>query len=111
MFEDEAIPGCELAARENMQSEESHFSDQDLVLLADGEFSAGEKVRAASHLNGCCVCRTRKQEIEEAIGDFVRFHRSGLDPLLPPVSGPRALLKARIAHAASSQPAERSAKS
>jgi len=86
---------------EDMQSEESHLSDQDLVLLVDGELSAGEKARAASHLNECWACRTRKQEIEETIGDFVRFHRGGLDPLLPPVSGPRALLKARMAQAVS----------
>ena len=84
-----------------MKSEESHLSDQDLVLLVDGELSAGEKVRAATHLNQCWACRTRKQEIEQTIGDFVRLHRSGLDPLLPPVSGPRAQLKARLAQAAS----------
>jgi len=84
-----------------MKFEESHLSDQDLVLLADGELSAGEKVRAHSHLNSCWVCRARKQEIEEAIGEFVRFHRGGLDPLIPPASGPRALLKARLAQAAS----------
>jgi len=86
---------------DDMKFEESHLSDQDLVLLVDGELSAGEKVRAHSHLNSCWVCRARKQEIEEAIGDFVRFHRGGLDPLIPPASGPRALLKARLAQAAS----------
>ena len=84
-----------------MQSEESHLSDQDLLLLVDGELSAGEKTRAAAHLNECWSCRTRKQEIEETIGQFVRFHRDGLDPVLAPVAGPRALLKARLAQAAS----------
>jgi len=79
---------------------ESHLSDQDLVMLVDGALSAGEKSRATAHLDGCWSCRTRKQELEEAIGQFVRFHQSSLAPLLPPVSGPRALLKARIAQAA-----------
>jgi hypothetical protein len=85
----------------DMQPEETHLSDQDLLLLVDGELSASEKMRAASHLDGCWACRTRKQEIEETIGQFVRFHRDGLDPLLPSPAGPRALLKARIAQAAS----------
>lgn len=86
---------------DDMLFDESHLSDQDLVLLVDGELSAGDKGRAASHLNGCWSCRTRKQELEDAIGRFVRFHQSSLDPLLPPVAGPRALLKARMAQAAS----------
>jgi hypothetical protein len=86
---------------DDMLSEESHLSDQDLVLLLDGELPPSEKSHAASHLNGCWTCRARKQELEAAIADFVRFHRSHLDPLLPSASGPRALLKARISQAAS----------
>jgi len=85
----------------DMQSKESHLSDQDMVQLADGELSGSEKAWAASHLDECWVCRARKQEIEEAIGDFVRSHRDSLDPMLPPISGPRALLKARMAQEAS----------
>jgi len=84
-----------------MLSEDSHLSEQDLLLLADGESEPSAAARATAHLAECWFCRTRKQEIEEAIGDFVRFHRSGLDPLLPSASGPRALLKARLAQAAS----------
>jgi hypothetical protein len=83
-----------------MLSEGSHLSDQELVLLVDGEIAAGEKARVSSHLNECWSCRARKQELEEAIGQFVRLHRDNLDPLLPPASGPRALLKARMAQEA-----------
>jgi len=84
-----------------MSARESHLSDQDVLLLMDGELSAGDRARAESHLNACWVCRTRKQELEEAIGNFVRIHRNSLDSLLPPPTGPRALLKARIAQATS----------
>src|SRR5262249_4736381 len=48
------------------------------------------------HVAGCWECRTRAQEMEGAIGEFVRLHHASLDPVLPPVSGGRALLKAQL---------------
>jgi hypothetical protein len=56
-----------------------------------------------AHLSGCWPCRARKQELENAILDFCRFHRDRLDPLAADAAGPRALLKARLAEAASLQ--------
>jgi hypothetical protein len=35
--------------------------------------------------------------MESAIADFVSLHRRAMDPQLPPATGPRALLKARLA--------------
>jgi hypothetical protein len=84
-----------------MLSQESHLSDQDLLLAGDGELPPDQAVRAATHLSGCWSCRARKQEMEEAIADFVRLHRGTLDPLLPSAAGPRALLKAQLAQMAS----------
>jgi hypothetical protein len=84
-----------------MNSRDSHLSDQELVLAADGEQPLNSA--AQSHLSGCWSCRARKQELEEAILDFVRFHRSSLDPLLPSSAGPRALLKAQLAEAATAR--------
>jgi hypothetical protein len=80
---------------------ESHISDQDLLLAADGELPPAQVAQVAAHLSQCWACRARKQEIEEAIIDFVRLHRGDLDPLLPPPAGPRALLKAQLARLAS----------
>jgi hypothetical protein len=80
--------------------QESHLSDQVLLLAADGELPPAQAAQVATHLSACWSCRTRKQEIEEAIIDFVRLHRGNLDPLLPPPAGPRALLKARLAESA-----------
>ncbi len=44
----------------------------------------------------------RAQELEGAITEFVHLHRRGLDPLLPPAAGSRALLKAQLNDLASS---------
>lgn len=80
-----------------MQPEELHISDQDLLLAADGELRDRDARRIEDHLTACWSCRARRQELEGAIGDFVRLHRENLDPKLPPPEGPRALLKAQIA--------------
>ena len=82
-----------------MLCEQSHLSDRDILLAADGELSPDRAARVARHLQQCWSCRARKQEIEEAAIDFVRLYREGLDPLVPPAAGPRAQLKARLAEA------------
>jgi hypothetical protein len=84
-----------------MLPEESHLSDQEILLAADGELSPDRAEQVARHLQRCWSCRARKQEIEEAAIDFVRLYREGLDPLVPPAAGPRALLRARLSEASS----------
>jgi hypothetical protein len=86
-----------------MLSEESHLSDQELLLAVDGELSPQEAGRVESHLAACWPCRVRKQEIETAIGEFVRFQRQNFDLRIPPSDGPRALLKAQLAQQAEAQ--------
>jgi hypothetical protein len=83
-----------------MLSEESHLSDQELLLVVDGELSPRESGRVQSHLAACWACRVRKQEIETAIGEFVRLQRQDFDLRIPPPEGPRALLKAQLAQQA-----------
>jgi len=39
-------------------------------------------------------------EIEMAIAKFVRYHRESLEPEIPPIAGPRALLKAQLSELA-----------
>jgi len=86
-----------------MLSQESHLSDQELLLAVDGELSARDDERVQSHLAACWACRTRKQEIEAAIGEFIRMRRRNLDMQIPPPDGPRALLKAQLAQLAETQ--------
>jgi hypothetical protein len=83
-----------------MLSEQSHLSDQELLLAVDGELSAPDAGRVESHLAACWECRARKQEIEATIGEFIRMHRRTLDRQIPPADGPRALLKAQLAQLA-----------
>src|SRR4029077_14720089 len=80
-----------------MQKQEIHVSDQELLLLEDGELSLSRSTEIRSHLEACWSCRTRVKEIEDTIVDFVHVHHSEFDPQLPPLAGPRALLKARLA--------------
>jgi hypothetical protein len=80
-----------------------HISDQDLLLAIDGELSTRRQSRVESHLAACWTCRTRKQELESAIADFVRIHRRNLHVQIPPSDGPRALLKARMEQTANAQ--------
>lgn len=93
----------------SMMHEDSHLSDQALLLSADGELPPGSNAQVRAHLAGCWECRARMAEVESAITDFVRVHRRTLDPRLPPIAGPRALLKAQLAElAGASHPSLRS---
>jgi hypothetical protein len=87
-----------------MSQECLHPSDQDLLLWADGELSSQRADGIGRHLSACWMCRARMAELERAIGDFVRLYHSELDAKLPPIAGPRALLRARIAEHAPSAP-------
>jgi hypothetical protein len=81
-----------------MQQPENHLSDRDLLMAIDGELTPREAARAASHLEACWTCRSRRLELESAIADYVRLrHRQAA---LPSAEGPRALLKAQLAQRA-----------
>jgi hypothetical protein len=87
-----------------MRREDNHLSDEDLLLAADGELAAADTARVQSHLAACWSCRTRNQELVEAVVDFVHAYRGTMNTRLPSGDGPRALLKARIYELARSQP-------
>ena len=76
--------------------EEPHLSDQELLLAVDGELPARDAERVEEHLAACWTCRVRKQEMEAAIGDFVRLQRENFELQIPSADGPRALLKAQL---------------
>lgn len=88
-----------------MPEQNLHLSDEDLLRALDGELPARNQNRVQSHLAACWTCRTRKDELETAIADFVRVHRQGSGVRIPPPGGPRALLKARMAQIAQTQAA------
>lgn len=81
-------------------SQEFHLSDEELLQALDGELSARDAGRIQSHLASCWACRTRQQEIEAAIGDFIRLQRETFGHRIPSPDGPRALLKAQLSQLA-----------
>jgi hypothetical protein len=90
----------------NMRSDDlhlsdSHLSNEQLLLAADGELPARQAAEAQAHLAACWDCRARMAEIEGTITGFARAHRQTLDPQLPPIAGPRARLRAELAGLAS----------
>jgi hypothetical protein len=87
-----------------MKEHESHLSDRELVMAMDGELAKHEIKRVESHLESCWTCRSRKQDLERAIAAFVHLHRSRPERKLPPSTGPRAMLKARLVELAEARP-------
>ena len=87
-----------------MKHDDQHLSGQDLLLDIDGELSAGDDKRVQAHLKACWKCRVRRDELENAISDFVHFHHGEFAAKLPPPDGPRALLKAQLAQLTAIEP-------
>jgi hypothetical protein len=83
-----------------MFKDPGHLSDEDILLVLDGESSRRLARSAQEHLAACWECRSRMGELEATIGAFVSLHRRTLDPELPDPKGPTALLRARLAEAA-----------
>jgi hypothetical protein len=79
-----------------MLNENSHPTDQELLLAADGELSARSAKYVRSHLSTCWHCRVRMSDLEAAIVDFARVHHESLDAELPPIGRSRAQLSARL---------------
>ncbi len=84
-----------------MWREDSHPTEEELLLLGDGELSSRRASGIRAHLSACWNCRARMAEIEQTIADFVRTQRQSIDPMLPPPAEARALLKYQVAGLAS----------
>ncbi|HEX4321748.1 MAG TPA: zf-HC2 domain-containing protein [Acidobacteriaceae bacterium] len=70
-----------------------HCSDEQLLFHADRELSLFQSLRVRAHLASCAQCRARGAKIEAAIAGLrIPSNASAIE-----VSGPRALLKARLA--------------
>lgn len=82
---------------EHMPSEISHPTEQELLMVADGELSIRRATQVRVHLATCRECCVRMREIEEQLSDFVQSHRRILDLQLPPIACSRAQLRAQLA--------------
>jgi hypothetical protein len=83
-----------------MPFEQTHPSDQLLLQYADGELSPRNAAYVRGHLETCLNCRSQMTAIESTIAELAEIRDETLDPTLPPIEGPGALLKARVAHEA-----------
>jgi hypothetical protein len=90
-----------------MKHADAHLSDQELLLDIDGELSKRDQRLARTHLAACWQCRTRRQELQDSIADFVRVYQQEFDPKLPLIDGPRALLKAQLSDLSAQEPQQR----
>ncbi|HEY1730814.1 MAG TPA: hypothetical protein VGG15_03655 [Terriglobales bacterium] len=79
-----------------MKRRDRHMSDEDRLRFSDGELPLFSAMLARRHLAGCWDCRAKLRQSEEMISEILQLHHRTLDPQLPPASGSRALLKARL---------------
>jgi hypothetical protein len=83
-----------------MRANDSHLSDEELLLAADGELPLTRMNEVSEHLAACWDCRARSGQLESAISELVAVRHAALDPKLPPDIGRRALLKAHLSEQA-----------
>lgn len=88
-----------------MRTQDSHPSDEDLLLAADGELPAQRAKEISEHLAACWDCRARRGRFETTIADLVEARHAMLDPQLPSEVGRRALLKAHLSEFAAASSA------
>jgi hypothetical protein len=79
---------------------DSHFSDQELLLASDGDLPARRAHQLEEHLTQCETCRARQQTLEAALVDFRQAADGDFSSRIPPAAEPRALLRARLTEAA-----------
>jgi len=60
-----------------------HPEEGELLRYCDGELRAKETARVARHLEACWDCRTRLDDLKQAIAEYVRYRRDVLEPALP----------------------------
>jgi anti-sigma factor RsiW len=73
-----------------------HCLDEQLLLYADGELPLLDSVRIRAHLAVCSECSVRMAKIESALSGLAQLSLQSHEPAMD-ASGPRALLKARLA--------------
>lgn len=79
-----------------MIKENAHLSDQQLLLKLEGELPARQEKLVRAHLEACWACRARCKDLDDTIAEVARAYRNQFEGKLPPIAGPRALLKAQL---------------
>ena len=79
-----------------------HPTDAQLLRYADGELPVREADEVRSHLPACWQCRTELEELQETVGECVRYRKSVLEIHLPPPPAPWGDIRTRFARAGAS---------
>jgi len=72
-----------------------HLEDEVLLKLLDGELPQPDTSAHRLHIEACWTCRTRLEELENAIGEYVRY-RDAIRPLVPEPPAPWSDLRSRF---------------
>jgi anti-sigma factor RsiW len=81
----------------------SHLPDEQLLLYASGELDAPFAERAGTHLESCDLCAARLGQLLNGLDEVREAQSFTSDAPLPSPTGPRALLKARLADSSPGQ--------
>jgi hypothetical protein len=80
-----------------------HLTDEQLLRAADREISSRDGARILTHLATCESCRARGIALERTLTDLQGAYREAIDPQVPLISVPRAVLRARLAELAAEE--------
>jgi hypothetical protein len=80
-----------------MFDRDSHLSDEELLLAADGEVSERRQKKVRRHLQACWTCRKRMADVERTIGEVLDCYQSLTEAEVPPRDGSEGRLRARLA--------------
>ncbi|MGI8741378.1 MAG: hypothetical protein ACR2NN_02180 [Bryobacteraceae bacterium] len=67
----------------NRKQPMAHPAEEELLRLSDGELSSRQAAGTRNHLELCWHCRSRLDELEAGIADYMRYEQNVLTPLLP----------------------------
>jgi hypothetical protein len=65
-----------------------HPESEHLLRYADGELPSRQAKKVRSHLEACWQCRSELDQLQNVVGECVRYRKTVLEPLLPPPPAP-----------------------
>ena len=81
---------------EPLAQQDTHLSDEILLLSVDGELALRDVAQVKAHLEACWSCRARRDQVEESIAEVVQYRDLLLRPYLPPSRTGRSMFLGRL---------------
>jgi anti-sigma factor RsiW len=86
----------DISADNTKSNQNPHLSEEQLLLVLDGELSARETAQAEAHLQACWSCRARSEQIGEVIAAVVEYRDSLIEPHPRLSDAARAMFAAQL---------------